>query len=149
MEGHFPMPGLTRSHILHVLQHDWADYADRFHCLAPEAQAAFLKKQGYACFADLLAHITSWWEVGHHAIENYLKDAQYAPPEYDVDRFNAEAVAKARGQDEVTILRTFQAKRLFLIEWVSNLPESSFENEKVTRQFNMELIGHLTDHQIP
>ncbi len=143
------MPALTRSQVLHALQHDWATYAEKFHCLEPEAQAEFLKEQGYARFADLLAHITGWWEVGHRAIENYLKDTQYKPPEYDVDQFNAEAVAKSQGQDEETILKTFEAKRLFLIEWIWSLPESSFENEKVAKQFNMELIGHLTDHEIP
>jgi len=142
------MTALTRQKVLNILQGDWATYVQRFRCLSPEAQSIFLAKQGYARFADLLYHIIAWWEVGYHAIERYLTDPQFQPREYDVDAFNAEAIAKAGGLDDDNVIESFEKMRNFLFEFVKALPDTAFENEKVVNQFNMELVGHLSDHNI-
>jgi len=143
------MTTLTRQEILNTLQGPWATYVERFRVLSPEVQSAFLAKQGYARLADLLSHIIAWWEVGYHAIERYLADPEFRSKEYDVDAFNAEAIAKTRELDESSVIASFEKMRGFLIEFVKALPETAFENEKVVNQFNMELVGHLSEHDIP
>jgi hypothetical protein len=143
------MTTLTRQDVLNILQVDWGTYVLRFRCLSPEAKSAFLVKQGYARFADLLSHIIAWWDVGSHSIEKYIADPGFGPVEYDVDAFNATAVAKTAGLDDDTVIESFEKMRGFLIDFVKKLPETAFENEKVVNQFNMELVGHLRDHNIP
>jgi hypothetical protein len=143
------MTTLTRQAVLDVLRGDWATYVQRYRSLSPETQAAFLAKQGYARFAGLLYHIVAWWEVGRRNVESYLSDPDFQQPEYDVDAFNATAVEKAAGMDEEVVIEAFGKMRLSLIEFVKALPEAAFANEKVSRQFNMELIGHLSDHNVP
>lgn len=143
------MTTLTRQEVLKILQGEWGTYMQRFRRLSPEARSAFLEKQGYARFADLLSHIIAWWEVGHRAIVKYLTDPEFQPIKYDVDAFNAKAVAQARGLDEDTVIESFEKMRSFLIDFVKALPDTAFENEKVVNQFNMELVGHLRGHNIP
>jgi hypothetical protein len=139
----------TRRQVLTVLQNEWATYVERFQRLSPEERSAFLEKQGYSRLADLLAHIIGWWEVGYQAIENYLADPQYQKPQYNVDEFNAKAVASVQNLNETTVIQSFEQKRKFLLDWVTKLSDAAFENDKVVNQFNMELIGHLSDHAIP
>ena len=139
----------TYQEIQNVLQNDWATYVERYQGLSEEEQAAFLKKQGYARFADLLAHILAWWEIGQQNIQKYLVEPQFQPQTYDVDEFNAQAIARVANQSEASIIQAFKQKRAALLQWVAQLPEGAFENEKVANQFNMELIGHLSDHEIP
>jgi len=51
---------ITRQQFLERLQDHWKNYAGRFQHLSPQAQAAFLKKQGYATLAGLLGHIAAY-----------------------------------------------------------------------------------------
>jgi len=139
---------LTRQQVLDVLQGDWATYVQRFRGLSPEARSAFLAKQDYASFSGLLFHIVAWWEVGYHNIEKFLTEPAFESREYDVDAFNAEAVAKSASMDEEEVIKSFEKMRLFLIEFVKALPEAAFENERVVKQFKMELVGHLNDHNV-
>ena len=143
------MHDLSRQEVLNVLQGDWASYVAHFQRLTPEAQASFLAKQGYARFADLLSHIVAWWEAGYQAIEKFLVDPQFQAKDIDVDTFNAAAVAKTSGLDEDTVIKSFETMRSRWCEFVKALPETAFENEKVVKQFNMELVGHLCEHKIP
>lgn len=139
---------LDREQILNTLQADWAAYVERYKSLPPDAQTAFLKAQGYRRFADLLSHIIAWWKVGYQAIEKYQVDPQFQGNVIDVDAFNADAVAKTGGMDEAQVIGSFEDMRNFLLEYVKALPDSAFENEKVVKQFNMELVGHLKEHSI-
>ena len=143
------MTNFTRQEVLNILQGDWGTYVRRFRCLSPEAQAIFLEEQGYTRFGDLLSHLIAWWEVGYHAIQSYLADPDFQPREYDVNAFNAEAVAKAKGLDDDQMIESFEQMRSFLFDFVEALPESAFENQKVVKQFNIELVGHLSEHLIP
>ena len=147
-EATLSMTTPTCQEILHVLQNDWATYVERYQGLSEEARAAFLRKQGYARFADLLAHILAWWEIGQQNIQKYLAEPQTQPQNYDVDEFNAQAISRVKDQSEASIIQAFEQKRAALLQWVAQLPEGAFENEKVANQFNMELIGHLRDHEI-
>jgi DNA-dependent RNA polymerase auxiliary subunit epsilon len=143
------MTTVIRKDILNVLQRDWATYVQRFHTLSAVAQSVFLVKQGYTRFADLLSHIIAWWEVGYHTIDKYLTDPRHESQAFDVDAFNAEAVAKVSELEEQSVISSFEEMRSFLVEYVNELPDSAFDNEKVVKQFNMEFIGHLDDHKIP
>ncbi|GAP18499.1 hypothetical protein [Levilinea saccharolytica] len=139
----------VQQQVLQILRQDWAEYIPQFRRMSPEAQTAFLAAQGYARFGDLLAHIVAWWQVGHQSIQRYLSDPTFQPLRYDVDAFNAEAVAQAAAKSEDEIAASFETMRTALIDFVERLPEAAFENENVLRQLNMEFTGHLGEHQIP
>lgn len=139
----------VQQQVLDILRRDWAEYIPQFRRMPPEAQAAFLAAQGYARFGDLLAHIVAWWQVGQQSIQRYLAEPSYRPPRYDVDAFNAKAVAQAAAKSEDEIAASFETMRVILVDFVERLPEAAFENEKVLRQLNMEFTGHLSEHQIP
>jgi len=137
-----------REDILDAFQTGWGTYIQRFQALSPTAQTTFLKQQGYARLAGLLAHVIAWWKVGYNAVESYLSDPAFVPPGYDVDAFNAEAVARVNGVDEHTVIESFEKARISLIACVRSLPDAAFENEKVVNQFDMDVIGHLQEHII-
>ncbi|MFH1523884.1 MAG: hypothetical protein ABIF04_02870 [Chloroflexota bacterium] len=139
---------ITRQSVLAVLTDEWGDYVSEFHGLSPEAQAAFLKKQGYQRFADLLAHIVAWWEVGLKVIEDYRIDPDSKQPEIDVDPFNARAVEKVRNATEDEGIVTFEKMRRKFVDSVNNLSEKDFQDERIVNQIKMELINHLEDHRI-
>ncbi|MBI3173568.1 MAG: hypothetical protein HYZ25_07615 [Chloroflexi bacterium] len=143
------MTAFTRQEVLNVLQEGWGPYIQSYQRLSTQAQVAFLARQGYARFADLLAHIVAWWEVGYQSIERYVSSPETQPRKYDVDAFNAEAVAKSAEMSEEQVIASFEKTRNFLIEFVKALPNSAFENEKVINQLNMEFIGHLSEHALP
>jgi len=143
------MAVLTRKDILNALQTGWGTYVQRFQALPLAAQTVFLKQQGYARLADLLAHVVAWWDVGHLAVESYLSDPNFIPPSYNVDAFNAEAVAKVSKVNEHIVIESFEKARISLIAYVCSLPDAAFENEKMLNQFNMDVIGHLQEHIIP
>jgi hypothetical protein len=139
----------TRQDVLDVLEGDWASYVPRFQSLSPGEQSAFLAGQGYARIGDLLSHVVAWWQSGYQAIERYLVDPQFQAADCDVDSFNAEAVARASGLDDEALIAVFEKMRIFLCDFVKALPEAAFENEKVIKQFNMEFVGHLSEHNLP
>jgi hypothetical protein len=142
------MDQITRQSVLDLLNGDWAQYVARFQSLSPEAQAAFLEKQGYKRLADLLAHIVAWWEVGLQAIRRYQGDPSARPLEIDVDSFNARAVEQVRAVSQADEIRAFEDARLKFIRVVQELPEQDFADERVLEQIRWELINHLEDHRI-
>jgi len=142
------MTSATRQKVLSVLQGDWAEYIHGFRSLSPEAKSAFLRQQGYARFADLLAHIVAWWKVCHQAVERYAADPAAPPIEYDVDAFNAGAVTEASQLDEEQVAASFEKMRRFLIDFVNGLPDAAFEKERVVNQLEMDFAGHLAEHKI-
>ena len=138
----------TRQEVLSILQNDWAEYVQRFRRLPSESQDTFLIKQGYARFADLLSHIVAWWQAGCQSIERYVVDPTAPLREYDVDIFNAEAVAKVAGLAEDRVIGSFEEMRQVLIEFVNGLPDTVFEDERVVNQLRMDVIGHFGEHKI-
>ena len=137
-----------RDQALDALQGDWAGYVERFRRLSPEAQAAFLQQQGYARLGDLLAHVTAWWTDGQRSIRSILSDPNFPPQEYDVDAFNARAVAAAAGLSEAEILQRFEAARLAFIDLVSSMDEGAFQNERMKRRLHIEVLGHYDEHKM-
>jgi hypothetical protein len=139
---------VTREQTLAALQDGWATYVDRFHALTPEAQAQFLKKQGYTRFADLLGHVTAWWQEGEMVINGILKDPEYRWASYDVDAFNAQAVTRFSDIDEAVVVGSFELARISFAVLVSDLPEEAFANNKITSWLYADVIEHLQDHDI-
>jgi hypothetical protein len=142
------MEKIARQNVLAVLTKDWGNYVSKFQSLSPEAQAAFLEKQGFQRLADLLAHIVAWWEVGLQVIENFRTDPDARQPEIDVDTFNAKAVEKIRNATDGEVIQSFEKTRRKFVDCVTNLSKNDFQDERIINQIKMELINHLEDHRI-
>ena len=143
------MEKVTREQTLDALQNGWATYVDRFHALPTEAQTEFLAKQGYARFADLLGHVTAWWQEGEMVINGILKDPEYRWASYEVDAFNAQAIRRFSDLDEQDVINSFELARLSFTALVSDLPEETFKNRKITGWLYADVVEHLQDHDIP
>jgi len=139
----------ARDRLLATLRIDWAAYVDDFQSLPAATRSAFLTQQGYARFGDLLAHVIAWWEAGTPAVERYLRDPGARIASVDVDAFNARAVANTAALDEELLVAAFEKMRLFLVEFVEELPDTAFEDERVVKQLNMDVAGHLDEHRLP
>lgn len=142
------MAEITREQTLDALQNGWATYVDRFHALTAEAQARFLEKQGYARFADMLAHVIAWWDEGEKVITGILADPEYRWEEYDIDAFNAQAVRRFSGLEEADVANSFDLARISFTALVVDLPEDAFGNKKILGWLNADVIEHLQDHDI-
>ena len=101
------MSEVTREQTLDALQNGWATYVSRYRKLTPEAQEQFLARQGFARFADLLGHVTAWWQEGEMVISGILKDPEYRWASYEVDAFNAQAVRRFSDLDEKDVINSF------------------------------------------
>ncbi|MCX6029924.1 MAG: hypothetical protein NT169_11570 [Chloroflexi bacterium] len=142
------MTELTRAQVLGALCEGWGTYVARFRRLSPAAQAAFLVKQGYARLADLLAHVVAWWREGQQAIQSMLDDPNFQSRNYDVDAFNAQAITSCRDLGELAVIEAFESARQSWLALVAGLPEDAFQNQKIIERLQIELIGHLAEHEI-
>ena len=139
---------LSRDQLLATLQDDWGAYPADFHRLSAPARATELKRQGYRRFADLLAHIISWWRDALKTIPRLLADPDYHPPEIDVDTFNAWAIATFRAVGEPSVVEAFDDTRQALIDLVGALPDQAFQDERIAWRLDIEIIGHLQEHEL-
>lgn len=135
--------------MFNALQDGWGNYAQRFQQLNPEAQTAFLSRQGYARLADLLAHVIAWWDEGRRAVQRLRDDPHYTSPDYHVDDFNAGAVASCRGLSETSVLQSFETARQAWLELLASLSADEWCNPRLVQRLHMELIGHLAEHELP
>jgi hypothetical protein len=143
------MAEVTREQTLDALQNGWATYVSRFHKLPIEAQEEFLAKQGFARFADLLGHVTAWWQEGEMVINGILKDPGYRWASYEVDAFNAQAVSRFSELDESDVVNSFNLARISFVAMVNDLPDDAFANKKIVSWLYADVIEHLQDHDIP
>jgi hypothetical protein len=143
------MEKFTRQQFLDRLQNNWLDYAGRFHRLAPADQKAFLVKQGYANLAGLLGHIVAWWQAGVEVVQKMRSDPAFANPDYDVDSFNARAVARFGGLDEAEVVRTYEAQRQTMIDLVNGLTADELDSERINTRLYYEIIMHWDEHTLP
>lgn len=142
------MPEVTREQTLDALQNGWATYVSRFRALTPEAQAQFLEKQGYVRFADLLGHVTAWWEEGEKIITGILSDPGYRWDEYDIDAFNARAIERFSSLDEDDVTNSFNLARISFTALVADLSDESYFNKKIAIWLNALVIEHLHEHTL-
>jgi hypothetical protein len=140
------MTDLTREQALEAIENGWGTYVRRFGELTPTGQREFLHKQGYDRLADLLGHVIAWWTDGQQKVQDYLKNPDLPQQEYDVDGFNAKAVAKFKNMPEEEVIRLFEEKRAGWIKLVKSLPDAAFQNEKLRARLHIEVVGHLEEH---
>ena len=132
--------------IIDMLRREWGDYAARFRLLSADKQAAFLKKQGFARFQDLAAHIIAWWEHGIGVIESSTNGHTEAAQ--DIDAFNAAAVARFGGLQEAQVFEEFDKTRLTLISLIDGLPEEILATPNVQTWLRADVLQHYYEHPL-
>ncbi len=142
------MSKATREQILSTLNHGWGTLIENYDHLTPDQQSAFLKSQGYARFADLLAHVIAWWEDAMRTIRKQVEAPDFQTPNIEVDRFNAEAVKRFQNQDEAALIHSFQAMRVGMVGLVFELSDESFADPRINERLRVEVLGHLSEHAI-
>ena len=142
------MADVTREQTIGALQNGWATYVSRYLKLTPEEQEQFLARQGFARFADLLGHVTAWWQEGEMVINGILKDPEYKWASYEVDAFNAQAVRRFGDLDEQDVINSFELARISFTALVHELPDDAFENKKIASWLYADVVEHLQDHDI-
>ncbi len=140
--------GAPRFLILDMLQREWAAYAEKFHSLSGEEQNAFLTKQGFSRFRDLIAHIIGWWEEIIQVIDATAKNPAYRRPGKDTNAFNAELVELFSSLDEAAVWKKYESMRATLIELAINLPDEIYEHKEVQAWLKSDVIEHYFDHAI-
>ena len=142
------MARFTLREVIHVLEGGWGVYVNQFNALSPEAQKAFLQKEGFETFHDLLAHIIGWWEEGLWVITGILDDPNFTWEERDVDTFNRELVEKFRSWGKADLLLHYENVREAMLDLVAELPENALDNEDIRNWLQADVIEHLEDHKI-
>ena len=141
------MASISRKELLDALDKEWGTYVERYRRLTEDGKKRFNKKQGYARFADILAHFIAWWEEGIKALERMPIDPAYQSPDFGVDEFNAQAVKRFAGSGEEEIVKTFEGLRRSMIRLVADLPESAFNEKRITDRLHIEILGHMEEHK--
>ncbi len=133
---------------LDMLQREWAAYLAQFEELSEPEQKAFLEKQGFPRFRDLVAHIIGWWEDGLQLIDATSKDPSYRASARDTNGFNADLVNLFGALDEAAVWKKYESTRQALIELVINLPEETYEHKEVQAWLKSDVIEHYFDHAL-
>lgn len=142
------MQTFTLRDVMRVLEEGWGGYIRRFNRLSPEERAAFLEREGFANFHDLLAHIIGWWEEGLWIITGILDDPSFTWEERDIDAYNLELIEKFRAWGEEDLLLHYENVREAMLNLVADLPENALVNEDIRYWLYEDVIEHLEDHRI-
>ena len=143
------MSDLTRTQFIATLNNGWGTYVARYRALSPAEQQQWLAGQGYPRFSDLLAHVVAWWVDGQQVVAHVAADPAYPLHDYDVDAFNAEAVATYAGLDEAVMIAAYEGARAAWIPLINGLSDTAFRNPKIADRLYPEIIGHLEEHALP
>jgi hypothetical protein len=132
--------------VVDTLQREWATYASRFHGLTEPKRSAFLRKQGFGRFQDLLAHVLAWWEKGIAVIESSSGED---PGEVDdVDAFNSRAVAASEQRQAAEVEADFEEARLTIAELTDMLPEDVLRQPNIQSWLRADVIDHYFEHAL-
>jgi hypothetical protein len=142
------LAAVTREILMQSLDKDWGSYAEQYRRLSDEEKSRFVEAQGFARFADILAHLIAWWEDGKETLGRMFGDPAFASPEYNVNDFNARAIARFSEMDEDQIIKSFESLRLDMLRLVSGLPESAFRDQRITNRLQIEIPGHFSEHKL-
>ena len=142
------MDEFTLRDVMRVLEEGWGEYIKQFNMLSPEKRAAFLEKEGFANFHDLLAHVIGWWEEGLWIITGILDDPSFTWEERDTDTFNQELIEKFRSWSEEDLLLHYENVREALLNLIADLPENALYNNDIRDWLYADVIEHLEDHKI-
>ena len=125
---------------------EWGSYPAGFRELSPQAQAEFLKEQGYASLRELLTHVAAWWEEGRAIIADVIKNGDKGPRKYDLDAFNAASLARFKSMPEVEFPGWYEAERQRMIGVISNLTAEQLTIRRVKNWANAVVLLHLKEH---
>ena len=142
------MADFTLRDVMQVLEEGWGEYIKQYNALSSESQAAFLQKEGFDTFHDLLAHIIGWGEEGLWIITGILDDPSFTWQERDVDTFNRELVEKFRSWRDEDLLLHYENVREAMLSLVAELPEDALTNKDIRGWLYADVIEHLEDHRI-
>lgn len=142
------MADFTLRQVMKVLEEGWGEYIKQFNALSPQAQAAFLEKEGFDSFHDLLGHIIGWWEEGLWIITGIIEDPSFTWEERDTDDFNRELVERFSLWSEEDLMLHYENVREALLDLVGELPEDALLNDDIREWLEADVIEHLEDHKI-
>lgn len=142
------MARFTLREVIHALEGGWGVYVEQFNALSLEAQTAFLQKEGFETFHDLLAHIIGWWEEGLWVITGILENPGFTWAERDTDAFNRELIEKYRAWSKEYLLLHYENVREAMLNLVAELPENALDNTDIRDWLHADVIEHLEDHRI-
>ena len=142
------MEKITREQFVDCLNRQWQALVGRFQRLSVQEQAAYLKQQGYATFGSLLGHIIAWWQDGAQVVEAMRADAAMALPDYNVDEFNARAVARFGLLDEAEVLNEYEAQRKMMLRLVNDLSDAELQRGNINKRLYYEIIMHWSEHML-
>jgi hypothetical protein len=140
--------GASRLVALDTLQNEWADYIGDFNSLPHDKQKAFLERQGFPRFRDLVAHVAAWWEEGLRIIRGIREDPTFAWKELDTDAFNAEAVERFGKLEQAEVFESYEKTRLVLMELINALPDDVYHEPDVEGWLKSDVIEHYFEHRI-
>jgi hypothetical protein len=132
--------------VVDMLQREWGGYAAGVTALNIEKQSAFLAKQGFKRFPDLLAHIITWWERGIAVIEASSSEDPYEVQ--DVDAFNAQAIERFSPLEEAQVLAQFEEMRLTMANLIDMLPDDVLGKPHMQSWLRADVIDHYYEHSI-
>jgi hypothetical protein len=130
--------------LIDTLHREWGDYVKGFEGLTEAEREAFLKKQGFDRFRDVIAHVVAWWEHGIGVIEASEDSGDVD----DVDSFNAEAVKRFGLLDEPQVLAKYEDTRLTLASLVDMLPDEVLNQPHVRSWLRADVIDHYFEHAL-
>lgn len=139
---------ISREQFLELLTQFWGCYIQRFQHLLPEEQAVFLKQQGYASLADLLAHVVAWWQDGQAVVMKMRADSALRNPDYDVNAFNAQAVARFAGMDTNKMIALYEEECKRITELVESLSDAELADERINTRLYYEIVSHSQEHAL-
>ncbi len=131
--------------LIDTLQREWGAYLDLYRSFSAEEKHAYLQKQGFARFPDVLAHIVAWWEAGIRVIGS---GGDEDPCEgQDVDAFNAAAVQRFSKQEEPEVSASYERTRLVLLNLVGTAPDEVLSKPNVQSWLRSDVIEHYFEHR--
>ena len=142
------MAEFTLRDVMQVLEEGWGEYVTQYNALSSEAQAAFLQKEGFDTFHDLLAHIIGWWEEGLWVMTGILDDPSFTWQERDTDAYNRELIEKFRSWRDEDLLLHYENVREAMLSLLAELPEDALTNKGIHGCLYADVIEHLEEHKI-
>jgi len=137
----------SRHDVLDALNGPWATYLDDFSNLPETRKKEFLSKQGFTRFRDVVAHVAAWFDETYVAVKGYTADPAYKHPDFDVDAYNADAVARYGVMKEEEMWAAFESSRLRLVELTSELSDDALDNPGIQEWLGGDVVEHYSEHE--
>ena len=142
------MPFIPREQFLQLLDNDWALFLQRARQLPPDDLRAYLQQQGYANLTGLLGHVVAWWQDGSQLVQRMRQDPSLRNPDYDVDAFNAQAVARFADMSEAQMVELYESQRQRMLALIRSLSDSEIKDERINTRLYYEIVYHLVEHPV-